>query len=103
MHEQILGFNLLFNIAYIPHFKLTESKSLESNDSNVEQITEGPGDPLEVTTSPMVLHQWTSSAAWTGPLPVIYRSFDTLDDLSLMKGNNEENFNALVSGQVRRK
>ena len=39
----------------------------------------------------------------TGPLPVIYRSFDTLDDLVLMKGNNVENFNALVAGQVREK
>ena len=65
-------------------------------------MTEGPGDLMELTTSPMELHQWAQPAAWTGPLPVIYRSFDTLDDLILMRRNNEENFNALVSGQVRR-
>ena len=66
-------------------------------------MTEGPGDLMGLTTAPLELHQWAPPAGWTGPLPVIYRSFDTLDDLILMRRNNEENFNALVSGQVRRK
>ena len=80
------------------HYRLPETYN-----PNLEQTTEGPGDPLEVTTSPLVFyHHWTPPAAYTGPLPVIYRSFDTLDDLVLMKRNNEETFNALVSGKVRK-
>ena len=78
------------------HYRLPETYN-----PNLEQTTEGPGDPLEVTTSPLELHQWTPPAAWTGPIPVIYRSFDILDDLILMRRNNKENFNALVSGQIR--
>ena len=80
-----------------------EPQSLHSSSLELEQITEGPEDRLELTTSPLMLQQWTPPVGWTGPLPVIYRSFDTLDDLVLMKRNNEENFNALVTGQVRSK
>ena len=78
-------------------------QSLQQNNPNLEQTTEGPEYVQVVTTSSTELHQWVPPAAWTGPLPVIYRSFDTLDDLTLMIRNNEEAFNALVSGQVRRK
>ena len=79
---------------------MSEPQSLKPHNPNLEQTTEEPEDPLEVTTS-LVLHQWAQPAGWTGPLPVIYRSFDTLDDLTLMRRKNKENFNALVSGQVR--
>ena len=74
---------------------------LQPNYPNLEQTTEGPEYSQAVTTFPLELHQWAQPAAWTGPLPVIYRNFDTLDDLILMKRNNEEAFSALVSGQVR--
>ena len=78
-------------------------QSLQLNGPDLEQTTEEPGFVQAVTTSPLELHQWAQPAAWTGPLPIIYRSFDTLDDLILMRKSNEENFNALVSGQVRMK
>ena len=90
-------------MACILYFKMIDSQSVLPHNTNLEQMTEGPGDLLELTTSALELHQWTPPVGWTGPLPVIYRSFDTLDDLILMRRNNEENFNALVSGQVRRK
>ena len=84
----------------IIHSKMSEPQSLQPH--NLEQTKEGPEEALELTTSPLELHQWAQPPAWTGSLPVIYRSFDTLDDLILMRRNNEENFNALVSGQVRK-
>ena len=82
---------------------MSEPEPPKPNNPNLEQTTERVQDLHELTTSPVVLHQWTQYAAWTGPLPVIYRSFDTLDDLILMKRDTEESFNVLVSGQVRRK
>ena len=41
------------------------------------------------------------SGAWSGPTAVIYRSFDTLDNLTFMEGNAEGNFAALVPRKVR--
>ena len=52
---------------------------------------------------PLKLHQWVPPAGWSGPLPIIYRSFDSLDSFVLMKGNNETNCTFLLSGQVCRK
>ena len=40
------------------------------------------------------------SGAWSGPTAVIYKSFDTLDNLTLMEGNAEGNYSALVPGKV---
>ena len=36
----------------------------------------------------------------TVPTAVIYRSFETLDNLTLMEGNAEGNYSALVPGKV---
>ena len=62
-------FIFVLKIASITH-------SLHSNNPDLGEITEGREDPLELTTSPLMLHQWTTPpAGCTGPLAVIYRSF----------------------------
>ena len=43
---------------------------------------------------------WTPPCPWTGPYPVKYWSFDSLEGLALMEGNVQTNFNALTVGKV---
>ena len=43
---------------------------------------------------------WTPPCPWTGPYPVKYWSFDTLDGLVLMEGPVKSNFSALTPGKV---
>ena len=45
---------------------------------------------------------WTPPFGWTGPDPVLYRSFDNMDGLMLMEGTERKNSSTLVPGQVRK-
>ena len=46
---------------------------------------------------------WTPPCPWTGPHPVRYWSFNTLDGLTLMEATVQRNFNALITGRVKKK
>ena len=45
-------------------------------------------------------YSWDPPAGWTGPDPVVYRSFDNLECITLMEGTEEANF-SLISGKVQ--
>ena len=42
---------------------------------------------------------WFSPPDWTGPCPVVYKSFDNLEGITLMEGNQNVNF-SLIQGKV---
>ena len=44
-------------------------------------------------------YPWVPPSGWTGPNPVVYRSFDTLDYITTMEGTEETN-NPLTQGKV---
>ena len=43
---------------------------------------------------------WEPLSGWTGPNSALYRSFDDLDGLVLMEGNERVDSITLVSGKV---
>ena len=45
--------------------------------------------------------KWTEADGWTGPEPVLYWSFDSLDGLMLMEGTEQRDYDALTEGKVR--
>ena len=53
---------------------------------------------IPVHSSPV---RWPQPDGWTGPDPVRYWSFDTLDDLTLMEENQQADYDALIDGKVR--
>ena len=44
-------------------------------------------------------YPWIPPSGWTGPDPVVYRSFDTLDYITIMEGDQETNI-PLIEGHV---
>ena len=46
--------------------------------------------------------RWSEPDGWTGPDPVLYWSFNTLDDLTLMEQTQQVDFDALTDGNVNR-
>ena len=47
-----------------------------------------------------IVVQWIEPNGWDGPVPAFYRTFDTLDTVTLMEENHESSLNALVCGKV---
>ena len=45
---------------------------------------------------------WSEPDGWTGPEPVLYWSFNTLDDLMLMEETQQVDYDALTDGKVNR-
>ena len=45
---------------------------------------------------------WSEPEGWTGPDPILYWSFNTLDDLTLMEETQQADFDVLTDGKVNR-
>ena len=45
---------------------------------------------------------WSEPEGWTGPDPVLYWSFNTLDGLMLMEETDQAVYDALTDGKVNR-
>ena len=45
---------------------------------------------------------WLEPDGWTGPDPVLYWSFNTLDGLTLMEETQQADYDALTDGKVNR-
>ena len=45
---------------------------------------------------------WSEPDGWTGPDPVLYWSFNTLDGLTLMEETQQADYDALTDGKVNR-
>ena len=55
---------------------------------------------IVVCLPPYTVGYWNQPASLIVPQPVAYRSFDTLDGLTLMEGVQQANFDPVVSGMV---
>ena len=45
--------------------------------------------------------KWTSPQGWTGPDPALYISFDYPNNLVLMEGSQQKNYDTITSGKVK--
>ena len=44
--------------------------------------------------------EWMQPIGWSGPEPVLYWSFDSLEGMVLMEGTEQEDYDALTEGKV---
>ena len=60
---------------------------------------------MESTTSLTVESEesdvfWDQPPEWAGPVPILYQSFDTSQNIILMEGTQQRNLITLIAGKV---